>query len=821
MSVYLIKMEKGHKVARPITTEEEYKMLRNKPVNLKNLELARGGDEKAKSRLVQFNYSGHFPNGMVKGNRLPSKAFGFDLDCLEDFERAAALLLAAPEKYGLLMLERSARQGGHAVLKREPGRTILENQVRIATALKCEMDTNAHDINRVYYSTSAQPEDLLYLSPELFLDEYQEAEVAAEAQALEYRREELPEGAHRADKHYKPWEESSQNSEQETKAGERVFSENFQEEDTAELEEDTAGFDENPENEITLKEPNYQGIPYDLIIRKWWELYNGGKEPVKSNRDVLTFELAVNLRHICGFDRQLLDKVIPCYDGFPQDQKMKCIDSALAERRTQMPKRLRDVLDALCRENTDNAELLHAVSEVNAQDELLYFRRLRGMPLGVKDSIMAAGPALAMPVITAITSAIGMLATGVKVNIHSKYQHLNIISYIAGEAGSGKGQIDPILDAWLHDIQLQDNVYLQQEREWRMKKRAAKNAKQQPEEPQLPVRILTLNNTLANIAERLSNTDGLHCFSFTPEADTVSQKWRQSISDFSVLIRQAYDGSSFSREAKSADAVSVHIKELLWNIVMCGTADALYRLVTNYTDGLLSRFAISRTPDNTFARLEDRPYILTERQQERIQMVAHLLPLMAGEISLPKLEEQSRIWVEKIRIQAMKNDDKVMARCRLRDHVTAFRMTTCLMLCLVCERLIKQYGLNGAEQRLKADPNLWKRMLQKAQTPAMMEAYDTIADSLLDNDLYFFGEKIARAYENNESAQENRIRMGKNDSIYERLPEVFTLDMAYQHSLAVKGAMASRNAARMMLKNWRKQGIVILCEDGTYKKTGH
>jgi hypothetical protein len=199
---------------------------------------------------------------------------------------------------------------------------------------------------------------------------------------------------------------------------------------------------------------------------------------VKSNRDVLTFELAVNLRHICGFDRALLDKVIPCYDGFPQEQKMKCIDSALAERRTQMPKRLKDVLDVLCRENTDNAELLNAVSEVNTQDDLLYFKRLRGMPLGVKDSIMAAGPAMAMPVITAITPVIGMLATGVRVNIHKKFQRLNIISYIAGDAASGKGNIDPLMEAWLHDVQLQDDIYLQQEREWRMKKRAAKNAKQ-------------------------------------------------------------------------------------------------------------------------------------------------------------------------------------------------------------------------------------------------------------------------------------------------------------------------------------------------------
>ena len=814
MSVYLIKMERGHKVARPITTEEEYKMLRNKPVNLKNLELARGGDEKAKSRLVQFNYSGHFPNGMVKGNRLPSKAFGFDLDCLEDFERAAALLLAHPEKYGLLMLERSARQGGHAVLKREPGRTILENQVRIATALKCEMDTNAHDINRVYYSTSAQPEDLLYLSPELFLDEYQEAEVAAEAQALEYRREELPDGAHRADKHYKPWEESSQPKEQEIPEEESGLPE-ASEENMEELEEDP------DEEKIVLKEPNYEGIPYDLIILKWWEMYNGGKEPVKSNRDVLTFELAVNLRHICGFDRQLLDKVIPCYDDFPQDQKMKCIDSALAERRTQMPKRLRDVLDALYRENTHDVDIQSALTEVNTQEELQYFRSLKGMPMGVRDSIMAAGPTMVMPIINAICPAIGMLATGVRVKIHEKFQHLNLISYIVGEAASGKGSIDPILEAWLHDIQLQDDVYLQQEREWRMKKRAAKNAKQQPEEPQLPVRILTLNNTVANISERLSNTDGLHSFSFTPEADLVTQKLKQSLTDFSVLIRQAYDGSSFSREAKSADAVSVHIKELLWNIVMCGTQDALYRLITNYTDGLLSRIAISRTPDNTFAPLEDHPYILTERQKERIQMVAHLLPLMSGDITLPKLEDRSKIWVEKIRSKAVEDYDKVMARFRLRGHVTAYRMTVCLMLCQVCQRLIREFGLNGAEQRLKADPDLWKQMLLKAQTPALLDAYEIIAESQLDNELYYFREKVQKAYDSSDYNLDNRTRSGKNDTIYESLPDEFTVEQAYQKSVAFKGVRITRNTVHMMLKNWRKQGIAVLRDDGNYIKKAH
>ena len=164
MSCYLIKVENGHKVARSITSEEEYKQLRGSNEQKANLRLARAGNDAAKRRLVQFNYSGHYPQGVVKGMKLPSGAFGFDMDEPEAFAKAAKLLLKEPDKYGLLMLERSARQGGHAVFEREKGKTVLENQVRIATMLKCEMDTSAHDINRVYFTTTSDDEDLLFLS---------------------------------------------------------------------------------------------------------------------------------------------------------------------------------------------------------------------------------------------------------------------------------------------------------------------------------------------------------------------------------------------------------------------------------------------------------------------------------------------------------------------------------------------------------------------------------------------------------------------------------------------------------------------------------
>lgn len=598
MSCYLIKVENGHKVARSITSEEEYKQLRGSNEQKANLRLARAGNDAAKRRLVQFNYSGHYPQGVVKGMKLPSGAFGFDMDEPEAFAKAAKLLLKEPDKYGLLMLERSARQGGHAVFEREKGKTVLENQVRIATMLKCEMDTSAHDINRVYFTTTSDGEDLLFLSPRLFKDTYDEAAVAAEGKVLEererYGQEELPEGAHKANKHFMAWKEI-QNSQGALKSQEfknsRIFSSSSAASSSA-ASSSAASSASTP----SVSQDNYLGIPYGEIIKKWWQMYNDGQEPMRSNRNTLTFELAVNLRHICGFDGNLMAQIIPCYDGFSEQEKMACIKSALGEKLTQMPKRLKDVLAALRQEKLkqatlkgitlkENEELINALDEANAQDELFYFKALPKLPQGVRDSVNAVGPTLALPVITAICPVIGMLATGVKISIHGKMNSLNLISYIAGDFASGKGSIDPVINVWTSEVKAMDKMYQQKEDEWRAKKRAAKNKKEQPEEPKLPVRCLTLNNTVANLAERLANTEGKHAFSFTPEADTVAQKWKSAMSDFSVMLRQAYDGTSYEREARSADAVNVHIDRLLWNVVMCGTPDALYRVVNNYTDG--------------------------------------------------------------------------------------------------------------------------------------------------------------------------------------------------------------------------------------------
>ena len=836
MSCYLIKVENGHKVARSITSEEEYKQLRGSNEQKANLRLARAGNDAAKRRLVQFNYSGHYPQGVVKGMKLPSGAFGFDMDEPEAFAKAAKLLLKEPDKYGLLMLERSARQGGHAVFEREKGKTVLENQVRIATMLKCEMDTSAHDINRVYFTTTSDDEDLLFLSPRLFKDEYDEAAVAAEGKVLEererYGQEELPEGAHKANKHYEPWKEEFKKDSQGVFKGQEFKNSRISTSAASASAASASAASTSSTSTTSAAQDNYLGIPYGEIIKKWWQMYNDGQEPMRSNRNTLTFELAVNLRHICGFDRNQLAQIIPCYDGFPEQEKMACINSALNEKITQMPKRLKDVLSAIRQERmkqgnagggsaADNEALVNALDEANAKDDLFYYNALPKLPQGIRDSISAVGPALALPVITAICPAIGMLATGVKVSVHGKMNSLNLISYIAGDFASGKGSIDPVIDAWTSEVKEMDKMYQQKEDEWRAKKRAAKNKKEQPEEPKLPVRCLTLNNTVANLAERLANTEGKHAFSFTPEADTVAQKWKSAMSDFSVMLRQAYDGTCYEREARSADAVNVHIDRLLWNVVMCGTPDALYRVVSNYTDGFQSRIIVAKTPDNTFTPLSDNMYVMNERQRDRIIQIAHLLPLLTGEVVLPKLEDKGREWLEQIRLETMKNDDKVKARQRFRICPTTMRMMTCIMLCKVLETLIQKHGFNGAEKQLKESPDLWKGMLVKTQTPAMLNVFDVLADYQLDNALYFFRSRIEDAFSSKNYCSQSaydRSRRGKNDSIFERLDVTFTFEQAEQQSIAVKGASATHETVKQMLKNWKRQGLICVLPDMRYQK---
>ena len=745
----------------------------------------RNGEQKSyKTLLEQFNYS-CYPNedGTLKGTTKPADSVGMDIDFDEaekgKIPEVAERILAKKDEIGLLMLERSATKGLHLVFKRR-AELDQEGNLRWASErLGVPFDEAAKDVTRVFFTPDSG--SVLFIDEKLF-----ERKTAPNPPFPHTRRLSISDF---------PSPSTGEGS------GLGVLS--------------------------------YLNIPYSTIIDKYWELHNHGMKPITSNRDMLTFELALNLRHICGFDEELMDKVIPCYDGFPEEQKMKCIRSALGEKRTQMPRKLREVLEALRKEamspvaGKDGAQRISAIDEIDEQNNMYYYDNMPKVVMvqGIKDSIEAAGRVLTMPAVFAACPCIAANATNVELEVHGKFNFLGLNIFIAGEAASNKGQMDDIVRAWCSHQIMMARMYNDQWLEWRNKMKLAKNKKEQPVEPTLPKEWITLNNTTANLAEELSRVDGRHAISFTQEADVVVQKWKQNVSDFSTMLRIAWDASSYDREARSVDAVNVHIERLKWNVVMCGTPDALYRVVGNNgcRDGFQTRLCVAMTPDNTYSRLDDKPAKMTPIQKERIEQVAALLRLMSGRLVLPELEKKGREWLEEVRIHTMMNDDKTMARQRFRICVNAQRMTCCLILAAVCDKLIRKNGVQGAENVMKQSPELWMDMAKKMQTQAFLKVFDLIADYLMDTTLYFFRSRIeagVAADDYNPKGQKNagsRSRKGKNDTIFGLLGDTFTANDAFMQSAAIKGAGVTQNAVDMMLRNWIKQELVVE-KDGRYVK---
>jgi hypothetical protein len=267
-------------------------------------------------------------------------------------------ILSKKDEIGLMMLERSASGGWHLVCKRVPGTTILENQVRIACILKvADMDNNAHDLPRVVFGTSGSAEDLIFLDDELFSEPMSAEECEAEYARLKEREckgeEQLPPGAKKANKHYRPWEEDVLATDYRTN---RTALSSRPSEARGEISQMRlkAQAASRKDSSTTLGMTNggefpdsYHGIPFTTILKKYWELNNGGFEPNVGDRDTLTFQLASDLRHICGRSAEWLDQVIPCYDGFPIEEKRQKIANALKSSYEGMPGRLKTVLDAL------------------------------------------------------------------------------------------------------------------------------------------------------------------------------------------------------------------------------------------------------------------------------------------------------------------------------------------------------------------------------------------------------------------------------------------------------------------------------------------
>ena len=472
--VNLVTIENGHKMARKVMNREDYLALRNSSDNLQNLALARKGDVDAKARLVQFAYNDLMPDGKVAGCCHPSGCFFHDIDCYDSAQAAMAKerILSLKDEIGLQMLECSAGGGWHLVCKREMGKTILENQVRIANLLTLEMDTNCHDLGRVVYSTSGSADDLVYLDDQIF-----EAGLSVEESAQEYlllkeraRKglEEVPAGAKHDNKHYRPWEEEADRP--------------------AATQAPVSSTSQASPLKVVKYPDDYHGHSFDEILKKYWEVNNHGYEPTIGDRDTKTYQLAKDLRHICGRNFDWLDQVIPCYDGFPLEEKRAKIRSALQSSFEGMPKSMQDVLDAL--EGNANPSSRKRASAVGSDVTGFYFNApqppemSKNLPALIKLLVSKTPAPYKAAVANAVFPSLGAHLFQTCFKYTDKVVHeATLMNCLMAESGAGKGCIDEPINRIMADIRERDAANEKREADWKEETNSKGANKDKPKRP--------------------------------------------------------------------------------------------------------------------------------------------------------------------------------------------------------------------------------------------------------------------------------------------------------------------------------------------------
>ena len=576
----------------------------------------------------------------------------------------------------------------------------------------------------------------------------------------------------------------------------------------------------------------YYGVPYDEIVRTYIEVIWGGKEPIQGDRNVKTLELASQMRYICDNNVALLDRIIPSFCQFTEAEKLSVIQSATKYELKLMPRNLRDVLTVVKGRHTEQPEIVKALDEVETQQQSHYSTQLvdcfernhAKLPMGIRDSFDGVNPTLWMAMFVGICPFIGGLATEVRLKVHDDFAHLNLFTFVVGEAGSGKARLDSLYSLWLSRLIASDDVNLAIEEEW---KALPQKKKESTPQPVIQIRIQPLRCSIADALSHLKSATGKHLISYASEADQFTQSQKSgAYANVSVLIREAYDGAEFKSSYAGSSSVNANIKNVHWNFSMCTTPDGLRRAVPNVTDGHLTRMAIAVTPDNTYASLV-RVKSRSEASERNIKRVAELLEYLKGDVELPELEQTCADWLEKVRLDCLKDDNKVRARQRFRVAVTAMRMVCCLMLCGYVEWLDKQFARNtkskpkwmheasSTEEYLKTHPDAVSKHLPRFQTREYLETFTVIADYLIENILFYFGKKIAKAYEQDNYAGDYvPKRKGKNASLFDSLENRFTINDIRQ----AKGDSCSLSAVYKIAQRWEDNKLCRRISNGLYEK---
>ena len=324
----------------------------------------------------------------------------------------------------------------------------------------------------------------------------------------------------------------------------------------------------------------------------------------------------------------------------------------------------------------------------------------------------------------------------------------------------------------------------------------ANNSQTLPPRPDVLVRKITGDFTVAGFEQTLSTSKGLHLWCGTSEIDEVRKTWQA----ISYILRKAYDNDMYGRSLQSSKSFKGE-RPVYFNTLLCGTPNAVGRCYIEPEDGLVSRTIFFKLFDVT----EEMP-LCTMSSQQRTKLKKWCTRLhdlycchaptpdaeiytyeVAEPVTLP-MEKQNAVlrrWLRTKYQESAIMGNAAIDSFRRRDAVNGFRAG------LIAKAIYTGLGfkLSAERERIINDYVLW------------------VANFSLQMHLLKFGRQL------NECMEEAHVVFRPERAVLDILPQHFTLAEVYTIMKDRKPSSIRTTIARLL-----RAGFLVQVDRGEYRK---
>lgn len=568
-----------------------------------------------------------------------------------------------------------------------------------------------------------------------------------------------------------------------------------------------AGVDLGPAKLKVEHPTKYEGIEYERIFKELVikcapssKLDDNGNV-LQGARDNTLFKVACLFRYICDNNPDWVCEYIPDWAlELDKEQPGRCrklVENACSRGLSFSTPRTLAMTIASLKESEES-------EQESDKEQQQYIKELDNIEAGMRKffempaelppvfkEISASFPFAWKP--ASVLSLLPMLGT-IMSRIRGTYLDKRVHSpsfqtVIEAKFGRGKGNITDLAKMVLEPLEIADEIGNNELNIYNATVEKSNGTEKLPDKPDVCVRKITGDFTVAGFEEVLNTCKGLHIWCGTSEIDEVRKIWVA----VSHILRKAYDNDMYGRSLQSTKTFRGE-RPVFFNTLLCGTSRAINRCYADPEDGLVSRtlFFKLMLDDEKMPVVKMQPSTrnrlnaIIKKLHDSYSLSPEGKPVPESLFNLDFVNRALKTWLGKQYQESVRTGNSARDSFRRRDAVNGFRAA------LVATAIYSCMGVKIKDKEKKVITNfaLW------------------VANYGIEMHLLKYGKMLNR-YESEDAGEDVMPAV----DILQQFPQTFTIREAYR---ILSGR--SENAVRILLSRLVSAGYLVSEERGLYSK---